>query len=556
MQAWLFHDSFWTYDRVKAFLSGVPIGSMIILDLNSEDGPVWNQYDSFFGHSWIWNSLIAYGGRRGIYGNLDAVATSPYRDLNLSATMHGVGFTPEATEMIPAMFDVGMEAGWRSAPIADTAAWMRGWAARRYGTPGGVASPALAAATDLLTAAAYNAAIDTASLEMTPSLLDTMSHNTNATGILAALRLFVAAGAGGEVNASAGPFSYDITDLSRQVLVNIFADAHALLGARFQRGAPLATVQSLVALCAGLITDLDAVLAADGNFLLGTWIADAAAWGGGDAAWTSLLVFNARNQVTLWGPRGEIRDYAAKNGWAGLVGDFYGGRWQILFDAMLAAAEFGTPLDMNAVSAQLSTFETAWGLRTDERPPAVASGASPLTLAAGVLAKYAPPLPAGTWTALPDTDVSVPPRGKAWVNVGQPGDAAVGPDCPFTQHGDGANGLAACQASCLAADASQCNAVNYSPTMQDCVWRVCVDPLHPQLSPGNADYAYWGTNSTGSSFITDAWHTSADVLAALCAADPDCAGFSTAATTGAKLFTDVTQTRSALGTTLYVRSSA
>jgi hypothetical protein len=44
MQAWLFHESFWTYDRVKAFLGGVPIGSMIILDLNSEDGPVWNVY--------------------------------------------------------------------------------------------------------------------------------------------------------------------------------------------------------------------------------------------------------------------------------------------------------------------------------------------------------------------------------------------------------------------------------------------------------------------------------------------------------------------------------
>jgi alpha-N-acetylglucosaminidase len=42
MQAWLFHADFWTYDRVKAFLSGVPVGSMIILDLNSEDGPVWN----------------------------------------------------------------------------------------------------------------------------------------------------------------------------------------------------------------------------------------------------------------------------------------------------------------------------------------------------------------------------------------------------------------------------------------------------------------------------------------------------------------------------------
>ena len=30
------------------------------------------------------------------------------------------------------------------------------------------------------------------------------------------------------------------------------------------------------------------------------------------------LEFNARNQVTLWGPNGEINDYAAKS-WGGLV---------------------------------------------------------------------------------------------------------------------------------------------------------------------------------------------------------------------------------------------
>ena len=272
-------------------------------------------YDSFFGHSWVWCSLITYGGRRGIYGNLDAVASSPYRDLNLSATMHGIGFTPEATEMIPSMFDVAMEAGWRSAPIADTSAWMRQWAARRYGTPGGVASPSLAQAYDVLSVAAYNSGIDTASLESYPSVADGMSHNTNATGILGALRLFVQAAAQGEVNASTGPFSYDITDLSRQVFVDIFSDAHAMLGARFSTPndtAVLASTQALVALCTSLIQDMDAMLAADNNFLLGHWIADAAAWGGADAAWTSLLVFNARNQVTLWGPHGEINDYVRR----------------------------------------------------------------------------------------------------------------------------------------------------------------------------------------------------------------------------------------------------
>ena len=221
---------------------------------------------------------------------------------------------------------------------------------------------------------------------------------------------------------------------------------------------------------------------------------------------------------------------------------------------MLAAAEFGTPLDSAAVAAAVADFQTAWGLRTRERPATSASGASPVALAAAALAKYAT-WDAAAWTALPDTDVAVPPRGDAWVHIGAVGDAAVGPDCPFTNHGDGANGLAACQASCLGAAASMCNAVNYSPSAQDCVWRVCVDPLHPQLSGGNGDYQYYGTNSSTSALISDAWHADVGVLAALCSADPACGGFSLGAA-GAKLFTNTTATRAAPGTTLYARKAS
>ena len=272
---------------------------MIILDLNSEEGPVWNQYDSFFNHSWVWCSLITYGGRRGIYGDLNRLSLSPYVDLNASASMHGIGFTPEATEMIPSQFDVAMEAGWRSEPIADPIDWMQKWGVRRYGS----LSQDLAEAQQILATAAYNSDIDTASLEEYPSIGDSMSHNTNATGILNALQLYVSASGS---YPSTGPSNYDVTDLSRQVLINYFSDLHTMLASRFAKAGSIASVNSIISAINSLFVTLDSVCAADVNFLLGTWIADAASWGGGDSAWTDLLVFNARNQVTLWGPRGEI----------------------------------------------------------------------------------------------------------------------------------------------------------------------------------------------------------------------------------------------------------
>ena len=43
MQGWLFLEDFWTYERTQAFLSGVPIGGMLILDLFSDGAPQWNK---------------------------------------------------------------------------------------------------------------------------------------------------------------------------------------------------------------------------------------------------------------------------------------------------------------------------------------------------------------------------------------------------------------------------------------------------------------------------------------------------------------------------------
>jgi alpha-N-acetylglucosaminidase len=52
IQAWAFHSSFWTPERLKAYLSPVPKQSILILDLNSEDGPVWQNFDGFWGADW------------------------------------------------------------------------------------------------------------------------------------------------------------------------------------------------------------------------------------------------------------------------------------------------------------------------------------------------------------------------------------------------------------------------------------------------------------------------------------------------------------------------
>jgi hypothetical protein len=131
------------------------------------------------------------------------------------------------------------------------------------------------------------------------------------------------------------------------------------------------------------------------------------------------------------------------------------------------------------------------------------------------------------------------------VQVGPNGSAAVGPDCPFLSQ---VNGLdqAGCEASCLA-DAA-CSGLNWDAQATYCVHRACADPLHPELSalPG---WQFLGLDSPPSPLIHNAWHRDEGVLASLCAADPGCAGFSSAG----NLYTNVSGTQRAPGVTLFVR---
>lgn len=60
--------------------------------------------------------------------------------------------------------------------------------------------------------------------------------------------------------------------------------------------------------------------------------------------------WNARNQITLWGPNGEILDYAIKQ-WAGVVKDYILPRWELFIN------ELGYAL-ANKIEFNFTAFKT------------------------------------------------------------------------------------------------------------------------------------------------------------------------------------------------------
>ena len=129
---------------------------------------------------------------------------------------------------------------------------------------------------------------------------------------------------------------------------NLFVDLYSLWQAAYSRKA-LVSFDQLSSAMLLLIANLDAYLASHESFLLGRWLQGAQDWATSDSE-RALYEYNARNQITLWGPDGQIEDYAAKN-WAGLLGGYYSQRWQLLIKSLSAALEGGFEFDQEVYDA-------------------------------------------------------------------------------------------------------------------------------------------------------------------------------------------------------------
>jgi hypothetical protein len=148
-------------------------------------------------------------------------------------------------------------------------------------------------------------------------------------------------------------YRFDLVDVAREVISAAFTAKRNTFTTAYTSGnmtADECTTHGNALLT--IIDDYDKLLSSDANFMLGRWIEWArhsldeigAGTGAGDGSGRSTadwLESNARNQITLWGPFGEINDYAKKE-WGGLVRDYYRGRWELLLKQATATITAGT----------------------------------------------------------------------------------------------------------------------------------------------------------------------------------------------------------------------
>ncbi|KAJ9597696.1 hypothetical protein L9F63_011450, partial [Diploptera punctata] len=368
-QNWVFvHDIFfWTTDKVEAFLTAVPTGKMIILDLQSELSPQYKRLHSYYGQPFIWCMLHNFGGTLGLYGavnNVNQVQLALFDGRGLeNGTMIGTGLTPEGINQNYVMYDFMNEMAWRTEP-ANLTEWFTSYAIRRYGGENEHADNAW----QLLKSGVYSY---TGMRRVRGKYIICHRPSTRLRSWVWYNTTELAIAWDELLNASqqfqnVETYRHDLVDVTRQALQLLGADLYNAFILAYRKN-NVTDFQNNAHLFLDLLGDLDMLLGSSKDFLLGKWLESAKTFGTTSAE-KLLYEYNARNQITLWGPEGQIVDYANKQ-WAGVVSDYFLPRWTVFLEALNTSLVTGTTFnESQTVQKIFSEVEQPFTLSTSTFP--------------------------------------------------------------------------------------------------------------------------------------------------------------------------------------------
>ncbi|XP_021095728.1 alpha-N-acetylglucosaminidase isoform X2 [Heterocephalus glaber] len=394
LQGWLFQHQpeFWGPAQVGAVLGAVPQGRLLVLDLFAENQPVYTRTASFGGQPFIWCMLHNFGGNHGLFGALEAVNRGPAAArLFPNSTVVGTGIAPEGIGQNEVVYALMAELGWRKDPVPDLSAWVARFAEQRYG----VAQPDAVLAWRLLLHSVYNCSGEAcrghnhSPLVRRPSLQMNTTVWYNRSDVFEAWRLLLKA----TPNLTASPaFRYDLLDVTRQGLQELVSLYYEEARAAYMRQELEGLLRAGGVLAYKLLPALDEVLASDHRFLLGSWLEQARAVAVSSAE-ADLYEQNSRYQLTLWGPEGNILDYANKQ-LAGLVADYYVPRWRLFVETLASSLARGVPFQQQQFNSDVFLLEQAFVL-SRKRYPSQPQGDT-VELARSTFLRFAPRKVAGT----------------------------------------------------------------------------------------------------------------------------------------------------------------
>lgn len=354
LQGWMFvKNIFWTDELIKAFLLAVPLGKMLVLDLQSEQFPQYERTFSFHGQPFIWCMLHNFGGTLGMHGSVDIVNTQIRlaRDM-VNTSMVGVGITAEGINQNYAIYELALERGWLKNDL-DLYNWFTIYANVRYG----IRDTRLHSAWQLLRQSVYSykgllKIRGKYSIARRPStnLSPWVWYNTS--NVYAAWAQLISVIGNTTIPPHNLPFvSHDLVDITRQFLQITFDQFYVNLMVAY-RSKNMDKYVYIADKMLEILNDLETILATNMDFSLSCWL-EAAKNLGRTPVEKQLYEMNARNQITAWGPNGQILDYATKQ-WSGVVVDYYRPRWALFLQMIQKSLELNQKFNEEAFKRTVS----------------------------------------------------------------------------------------------------------------------------------------------------------------------------------------------------------
>ncbi|KIJ26768.1 glycoside hydrolase family 89 protein [Sphaerobolus stellatus SS14] len=273
----------------------------------------------FLSDSGFWNldRISAYLG--GVTDPDGMIILNLYSEAQLQC-----GLTMEGQEGNDIGYDILLDQAWSSTPI-EIPSYIASWVARRYvvkNLPNEAKQAwAVLGATVYNNSDTNNQATVKSILELAPAISGLTGqgwhhptkifYDTNSS-IVPALNLLFQASNKNPLLLNFPEFAHDVVDLSRQLLANRFVDVYDALIAIYS--SPNSTSPDIT------------------------------------------------SAITLWGPTGQINDYASKQ-WTGLVETYYLPRWQLFTNYLADIKKNGIAYNATAISGQMPNFGGEWDLR-------------------------------------------------------------------------------------------------------------------------------------------------------------------------------------------------
>lgn len=337
---WLFYadEGHWTDENIKAYLTAVPQGKMTVLDYYCDYTQIWKRTESFYGQNFIWCYLGNFGGMTGIEGDFklneerieDTAANAGPGFVGVGATLEGFGVNEPVYEAVLAQ-------AWSHFPGAE--AYIDNIADRHIGRK----DEGFRAYWQQIAKNVSRTHTSTSSSSIIcahPSLEGTWHWTTQFKRGYELAELEKAVEMIDAVEGNSAYLEYDKVNVRRQLLNDKALLVRDRFTAAYRKGNRTEMVKAKAEFLA-ICDELAELLSSKKEFSLKHWVESARSWGDTPEE-KDYFETNAKTLISVWGDSFHLCDYANRD-LDGLVKTYYKPRWEMFFDAVIAAFDAGEP---------------------------------------------------------------------------------------------------------------------------------------------------------------------------------------------------------------------